>query len=195
MTPQELALATGARIDRIERAVQAVGDQLKASEEKGAIGLEAMGREVLRIARSGARRGCHEALFTLGEAPEDRYPVAAEWLARRGYTSTVDYVVAAATAVRTNTDWSKIGSMLSPRGAAARIAAIDSGVGALPARSLAGSALGSTKKIRNVIAEITISRITVWLGSVAKSTRTTMFQQAGKPAKLLSLVFILVSAK
>ena len=41
-----------ARIDRIERAVQAVGDQLKASEEKGAIGLEAMGREVLRIARN-----------------------------------------------------------------------------------------------------------------------------------------------
>ena len=46
------AAETGARIDRIERAVQAVGDQLKASEEKGAIGLEAMGREVLRIARN-----------------------------------------------------------------------------------------------------------------------------------------------
>ena len=32
--------------------------------------------QVLRIARAGARAGCHEALFTLGEAPEDRYPVA-----------------------------------------------------------------------------------------------------------------------
>ncbi|MEL6983753.1 MAG: 7,8-didemethyl-8-hydroxy-5-deazariboflavin synthase, partial [Actinomycetota bacterium] len=30
--------------------------------------------EVLRIARQGARAGCHEALFTLGERPELRYP-------------------------------------------------------------------------------------------------------------------------
>ena len=30
--------------------------------------------EVLAIARRGAALGCHEALFTLGEAPEDRYP-------------------------------------------------------------------------------------------------------------------------
>ncbi|WP_428152943.1 SEL1-like repeat protein [Brevundimonas sp.] len=46
------AAETGARIDRIERAVQAVGDQIKTSEQKGAVGLEAMGREVLRIARN-----------------------------------------------------------------------------------------------------------------------------------------------
>ena len=32
--------------------------------------------EVLAIARAGAEAGCHEALFTLGEFPEDRYPVA-----------------------------------------------------------------------------------------------------------------------
>ena len=38
--------------------------------------------EVLAIARRGAALGCHEALFTLGEAPEDRYPVAGR-LARR----------------------------------------------------------------------------------------------------------------
>jgi FO synthase len=50
--------------------------------------------EVLRIARAGARAGCHEALFTLGEAPEDRYPVAAEWLAAHGYRSTLDHLVA-----------------------------------------------------------------------------------------------------
>lgn len=50
--------------------------------------------EVLRIARQGARRGCHEALFTLGEAPEDRYPVAREWLAEQGYSSTVEYLAA-----------------------------------------------------------------------------------------------------
>src|SRR6185295_19786557 len=36
--------------------------------------------EVLEIARAGAAVGCHEALFTLGERPEDRYPVAKEWL-------------------------------------------------------------------------------------------------------------------
>jgi FO synthase len=55
--------------------------------------------EVLAIARAGAALGCHEALFTLGEGPEDRYPVAAEWLAAHGYTSTVDYLVAACRAV------------------------------------------------------------------------------------------------
>ena len=43
--------------------------------------------------------GCHEALFTLGEAPEERYPAAAEWLHAHGYGSTVDYLVAAAGAV------------------------------------------------------------------------------------------------
>ena len=31
-------------------------------------------REVLDSARAGARAGCHEALFTLGERPELRYP-------------------------------------------------------------------------------------------------------------------------
>ncbi|WP_395945237.1 hypothetical protein [Brevundimonas sp.] len=46
------AAETGARIDRIERAVQSVGDQLKASEQKGVQGLEAMGREVLKIAQN-----------------------------------------------------------------------------------------------------------------------------------------------
>ncbi len=52
--------------------------------------------EVLAIARAGARHGCHEALFTLGEAPEERYGVASDWLAERGYASTVDYLVAMA---------------------------------------------------------------------------------------------------
>ena len=52
--------------------------------------------EVLDIARAGARHGCHEALFTLGERPELRYPVARDWLDRHGYASTVDYVVAMA---------------------------------------------------------------------------------------------------
>src|SRR5512132_254580 len=50
--------------------------------------------DVLAIARAGARAGCHEALFTLGERPELRYPAAAEWLAEHGYASTVDYLAA-----------------------------------------------------------------------------------------------------
>src|SRR5690606_39846083 len=44
--------------------------------------------EVLAIAEAGARAGCHEALFTLGEAPEERYPVARAWLDEHGYAST-----------------------------------------------------------------------------------------------------------
>jgi FO synthase len=55
--------------------------------------------EVLDIARRGAAVGCHEALFTLGEAPEERYPAARAWLGDHGYESTVDYLVAACGAV------------------------------------------------------------------------------------------------
>lgn len=43
---------TGNRMDRIERAVQALGEQLKASETRSAGAVEAMGREVLRIAEN-----------------------------------------------------------------------------------------------------------------------------------------------
>lgn len=55
--------------------------------------------EVLAIARRGAELGCHEALFTLGERPERRYPSARSWLTDHGYGSTVDYLVAACRAV------------------------------------------------------------------------------------------------
>src|SRR4029453_1438703 len=48
--------------------------------------------DVLAIARAGAQAGCHEALFTLGERPEERYAAAPEWLAARGYDSTVHYL-------------------------------------------------------------------------------------------------------
>jgi FO synthase len=50
--------------------------------------------EVLAIAESGRAAGCHEALFTLGERPELRYPLAAAWLRERGYASTVEYLAA-----------------------------------------------------------------------------------------------------
>ena len=55
--------------------------------------------EVLEIARSGAEAGCREALFTLGERPELRWPVAADWLRANGYDSTLEYLAAAAAAV------------------------------------------------------------------------------------------------
>jgi len=50
--------------------------------------------EVLDIARDGVEAGCHEALFTLGEQPEERYAAAREWLRDNGHASTVDYLVA-----------------------------------------------------------------------------------------------------
>jgi FO synthase len=52
--------------------------------------------QVVEIARQGAELGCKEALFTLGDRPEDRWPEARQWLDERGYTSTLDYVRAAA---------------------------------------------------------------------------------------------------
>ncbi|MDN5748837.1 MAG: bifunctional FO biosynthesis protein CofGH [Pseudonocardia sp.] len=55
--------------------------------------------EVLEIARAGAAAGCKEALFTLGDRPEERWPAAREWLDARGYDSTLDYVRACAVAV------------------------------------------------------------------------------------------------
>ncbi len=55
--------------------------------------------EAVDIARRGAAAGCREALFTLGDKPEQRYPQAREELAALGYPTTVAYLVAAARAV------------------------------------------------------------------------------------------------
>ena len=52
--------------------------------------------EIVELARRGADLGCKEALFTLGDRPEDRWPQARQWLDERGYNSTLDYVRAAA---------------------------------------------------------------------------------------------------
>ena len=54
---------------------------------------------VLEVAGHGARMGCKEALFTLGEKPELRYRAARDWLASHGYATTVEYLHAAAKAV------------------------------------------------------------------------------------------------
>ncbi|MEQ6903007.1 bifunctional FO biosynthesis protein CofGH [Nocardioides sp. YIM 152588] len=55
--------------------------------------------EILDIARRGAEVGCLEALFTLGDRPEDRWPEAREWLDEQGYDSTLAYVRAMAVRV------------------------------------------------------------------------------------------------
>src|ERR1700733_12548658 len=52
--------------------------------------------EVLQIARDGAALGCKEALFTLGDRPEDRWHQAREWLDAHGYDDTLSYVRAMA---------------------------------------------------------------------------------------------------
>ncbi|BAW09653.1 bifunctional FO biosynthesis protein CofGH [Nocardia seriolae] len=52
--------------------------------------------EILEVARQGAELGCKEALFTLGDRPEERWPEARQWLDERGYDSTLDYVRAMA---------------------------------------------------------------------------------------------------
>src|SRR5271157_4972967 len=52
--------------------------------------------EVLDIARRGADLGCKEALFTLGDQPEQRWHQAKDWLDAHGYDDTLSYVRAMA---------------------------------------------------------------------------------------------------
>ncbi len=55
--------------------------------------------EVLALARAGVEQECKEALFTLGDRPEDRWPQAREWLDAHGYDSTLSYLRAMAVLV------------------------------------------------------------------------------------------------
>ncbi|MCR2793412.1 7,8-didemethyl-8-hydroxy-5-deazariboflavin synthase CofG [Microbacterium sp. zg.Y625] len=48
--------------------------------------------QVLSVVRQGQAQGCKEALLTLGDRPEDRWPAARAWLDDHGYSSTLDYV-------------------------------------------------------------------------------------------------------
>ena len=59
--------------------------------------------EVIRIAKEGEEKGCHEALFTLGDKPELRYKAARDALAEMGYQTTNEYVAACAEAVLEHT--------------------------------------------------------------------------------------------
>jgi FO synthase len=59
--------------------------------------------QVLTVARQGAALGCKEALLTLGDRPEDRWPEARAWLDQHGYASTLDYVGAMARLITAET--------------------------------------------------------------------------------------------
>lgn len=50
--------------------------------------------EVLAVAQAGDEHDCTEALFTLGDRPEERWPQAREFLDSKGHTSTLAYVEA-----------------------------------------------------------------------------------------------------
>lgn len=48
--------------------------------------------DVFEVVKAGEKLGVTEALITLGERPEIRYPEAREWLKHRGYKNTIEYV-------------------------------------------------------------------------------------------------------
>ncbi len=58
----------------------------------GAGGVYMTPDEVMAVVRVGETHGCTEALITLGDRPEDRWPVAREFLDAGGHASTLDYV-------------------------------------------------------------------------------------------------------
>ena len=59
--------------------------------------------EVLAVARAGDAAGCTEALFTLGDRPEERWPQAREFLEAKGHGTTLDYVAEMSALVRSQT--------------------------------------------------------------------------------------------
>lgn len=64
------------------------------AQPPGAGGMYLTPDEVLAVARAGSRHGCTEALFTLGDRPEDRWPQARAFLDSVGASTTLDYVAA-----------------------------------------------------------------------------------------------------
>jgi FO synthase len=59
--------------------------------------------DVLAVARAGDAASCTEALFTLGDRPEQRWPQAREFLAGRGLSTTIEYVAEMSALVRAET--------------------------------------------------------------------------------------------
>src|SRR5207237_10812236 len=47
---------------------------------------------VLASANAAKRAGCKEALFSLGDKPELKYPSYRDWLRKRGYATTLAYL-------------------------------------------------------------------------------------------------------
>lgn len=69
------------------------------AQPPGAGGMYLEPEEVLAIARAGASHGCTEALFTLGDRPEDRWQQARDFLRTHGQSSTLSYVATMSRAV------------------------------------------------------------------------------------------------
>ena len=59
--------------------------------------------QVLTVVRQGQALGCKEALLTLGDRPEERWPEARAWLDEHGFASTIDYVAHIARLITTET--------------------------------------------------------------------------------------------
>ncbi len=59
--------------------------------------------EAVRLCKAGMALGCKEALLTLGDRPEARYRDARDWLGRRGFADTIDYVAHVAERIVTET--------------------------------------------------------------------------------------------
>ena len=59
--------------------------------------------DVLAIVKAGDELGCTEALLTLGDRPEDKWPQARQFLSDNGASSTLDYVVMMSEIIRSET--------------------------------------------------------------------------------------------
>jgi FO synthase len=59
--------------------------------------------DVLAIVRAGDELGCTEALLTLGDRPEDKWPQAREFLAGHGVSSTLEYTAMMSSLIRSET--------------------------------------------------------------------------------------------
>jgi len=70
------AVETEGRVDRIERALAAIGDQARAAEQRSASAVEGMGREIMRIARN--LNGRLETVEAGGAGPSDARVAALE---------------------------------------------------------------------------------------------------------------------
>ncbi|HJS71207.1 MAG TPA: 7,8-didemethyl-8-hydroxy-5-deazariboflavin synthase CofG [Acidimicrobiia bacterium] len=69
----------------------------------GAGGVYLEPEEVLAVARAGDAAHCTEALFTLGDRPEERWPQAREFLTAKGHETTIEYVAEMSALVRAET--------------------------------------------------------------------------------------------